>query len=55
MTVKSIMHRMLLRYEWTVPADYQVPLTWCAGPTPDDGLPIDLRPRHASIAKFSAA
>ncbi|MGV9975274.1 cytochrome P450 [Nocardia beijingensis] len=55
MTVKSIMHRMLLRYEWTVPADYQVPLTWGTGPTPDDGLPIDLRPRHASIAKFSAA
>ncbi|NMN95939.1 cytochrome P450 [Antrihabitans stalactiti] len=42
MTVKAIMHQMLLHYRWTVPADYEVPLGWGTGPTPVDGLPIDL-------------
>ncbi|WP_342801264.1 cytochrome P450 [Nocardia sp. No.11] len=55
MTVKSIMHRMLLRYEWSVPVGYQPPLTWGTGPTPDDGLPIDLRPRHARATESSSA
>ncbi|MFI5541713.1 cytochrome P450 [Nocardia sp. NPDC051900] len=55
MTVKSIMHRMLLRYEWGVPADYQVPLTWGTGPTPADGLPINVRARQSHISPSSAA
>lgn len=46
MTVKSIMHRMLLQFEWSVPEDYEVPLAWGTGPTPEDGLPINLRPRY---------
>ncbi|MET7770404.1 cytochrome P450 [Nocardia sp. NPDC005366] len=55
MTVKSIMHRLLLRYEWSVRSDYQVPLTWGTGPTPDDGLPINLRPRSVRISAPSSA
>ncbi|WP_067863865.1 cytochrome P450 [Nocardia shimofusensis] len=47
MTVKSIMHRMLLQYEWSVPENYEVPLAWGTGPTPEDGLPINLRPRYS--------
>ncbi|MET8776696.1 cytochrome P450 [Nocardia sp. NPDC004654] len=42
MTVKAVLHQMLLRYRWTVPADYQVPLVAGTGPTPADGLPIRL-------------
>jgi cytochrome P450 len=42
MTVKAIMHQMLLRYRWTVPADYKVALGWGTGPTPTDGMPIHL-------------
>ncbi|MEC3957718.1 cytochrome P450 [Nocardia sp. CDC153] len=43
MTVKATMHRMLLKYRWTVPDDYEVPLVAGTGPTPADGLPIHLR------------
>ncbi|TSD94449.1 cytochrome P450 [Skermania sp. ID1734] len=43
MTVKAAMHQMLLRYTWSVPSDYEVPLTWGTGPTPADGLPVDLQ------------
>ncbi|WP_253814569.1 cytochrome P450 [Nocardia amikacinitolerans] len=42
MTVKAVLHQMLLQYRWTVPADYQVPLVAGTGPTPADGLPIRL-------------
>ncbi|MEV6771125.1 cytochrome P450 [Nocardia sp. NPDC051030] len=41
MTVKAIMHQMLLGYRWSVPDDYDVPLVWGTGPVPSDGLPID--------------
>jgi cytochrome P450 len=43
MEVKAIMHQMLLRHRWTVPAGYEPPLHYGTGPTPSDGLPIDLR------------
>ncbi|MDL9935940.1 cytochrome P450 [Gordonia sp. ABSL1-1] len=46
MEVKSIMHQMLQRFEWTVPADYRPVLTYGTGPTPADGLPINLRHRR---------
>lgn len=46
MEVKSIMHQMLLRFEWSVPADYRLDLEYGTGPTPADGLPIDFRRRH---------
>ncbi|RJO79441.1 cytochrome P450 [Nocardia panacis] len=42
MTVKAVLHQMLLRYRWSVPADYRVPLISTTGPTPADGLPITL-------------
>ncbi|MEV0251285.1 cytochrome P450 [Nocardia sp. NPDC050712] len=42
MTVKAVLHQVLLRYRWTVPADYRVPLVAGTGPTPADGLPIRL-------------
>ncbi|MGV9822248.1 cytochrome P450 [Nocardia xishanensis] len=42
MTVKAVLHQMLLEYRWTVPAGYQVPLVAGTGPTPADGLPIRL-------------
>uniref|UniRef100_UPI003D915E46 cytochrome P450 n=1 Tax=Gordonia sp. B7-2 TaxID=3420932 RepID=UPI003D915E46 len=49
MEVKSIMHQMLQRFEWTVPADYRLELTYGTGPTPADGLPIDIRRRTAYV------
>ncbi|MBF6214098.1 cytochrome P450 [Nocardia puris] len=42
MTVKAVMHQMLLRYRWTVPSGYRVPLVAGTGPTPADGLPLRL-------------
>ncbi|ETA06528.1 MULTISPECIES: cytochrome P450 [Gordonia] len=45
MEVKSILHQMLQRFEWTVPAGYKPELTYGTGPTPADGLPIDIRHR----------
>ncbi|NDK89723.1 cytochrome P450 [Gordonia desulfuricans] len=45
MEVKSIMHQMLLQFEWSVPADYRLQLDYGTGPTPGDGLPIDFRRR----------
>ncbi len=45
MEVKSIMHQLLLRFEWSVPEDYHLQLTYGTGPQPADGLPIDMRRR----------
>ncbi|WP_307817383.1 cytochrome P450 [Nocardia acididurans] len=42
MTVKSVLHRMLRTYRWTVSPGYRVPLTFGTGPLPADGLPIHL-------------
>ncbi|WP_454195145.1 cytochrome P450 [Nocardia sp. Marseille-Q1738] len=42
MTVKAVVHQMLLRYRWTVPDGYRVPLVAGTGPVPADGLPIRL-------------
>jgi cytochrome P450 len=43
MEVKTILHHMLLRYQWSVPAAYEPPMTFGTGPMPADGLPITLR------------
>ncbi|ORB21813.1 cytochrome P450, partial [Mycolicibacterium monacense] len=43
MTVKTTMHQMLRRFEWSVADGYRIPLTWGTGPTPADDLPITLR------------
>ena len=45
MTVKATMHKMLRQFEWTVPDDFRLQLTWGTGPTPADDLPINLRRR----------
>ncbi|MEV6772445.1 cytochrome P450 [Nocardia sp. NPDC051030] len=42
MTVKAVLHRMLLNYRWSVPEDYEVPLVLGTGPKPADGLPVRL-------------
>jgi cytochrome P450 len=46
MEVKAIMHQLLLRNEWSIPAGYEPVLDLGTGPFPGDGLPIDLRPRR---------
>jgi cytochrome P450 len=47
MNVKAIMHQLLRRFEWTIPAGYRPRLTWGTGPTPADGLPITLHRLHS--------
>jgi cytochrome P450 len=42
MTVKATMHQMLKRFEWRVPDDYRLRLTWGTGPMPADDLPVQL-------------
>ncbi len=45
MEVKSVMHQMLLDYEWSLPESYTMPMNWKALPIPRDGLPVQLRSR----------
>ncbi|MDP9116814.1 MAG: cytochrome P450 [Actinomycetota bacterium] len=45
MQIKAAMHQLLLRYQWSVPADYVMPIDWSSLPRPKDGLPIRLA-RH---------
>lgn len=42
MEVKAILHQLLLRYRWSVPADYTPIIDYGTGPFPGDGLPIEL-------------
>ena len=42
--VTAALHQFLLRYEWSVPDGYEMPVNLVSLPYPDDGLPIDLRP-----------
>lgn len=42
MEVKAILHQMLLRFRWTVPAGYEPVIDYGTGPFPGDGLPIEL-------------
>jgi len=41
--VKAIMHQMLRRYRWSVPAGYRMPVQQAPISKPLDGLPIELR------------
>jgi cytochrome P450 len=43
MEVKAILHHLLLRYRWSVPAGYAPIIDYATGPFPGDGLPIELR------------
>ncbi|RCW46233.1 cytochrome P450 [Halopolyspora algeriensis] len=49
--IKTIMHHMLQRYEWSVDPGYRAPLDFTSLPYPKDGQPIDLRPRTAVPAR----
>ncbi|MGH3242274.1 MAG: cytochrome P450 [Spirillospora sp.] len=42
MQVKSILHQLLLRYRWSVPERYEMPLDTTSLPSPKDGLPVRL-------------
>jgi cytochrome P450 len=42
MQVKAAMHQMLLRYRWSVPPGYEMPVDWSSLPRPKDGLPVHL-------------
>ena len=42
MQVKTIMHQVLQRYRWSVPARYEWPLDTTSLPSPKDGLPVRL-------------
>ncbi len=46
MEVKAIMHQLLLRNAWRIPAGYEPVLDYGTGPYPGDGLPIELRGLH---------
>lgn len=45
MEIKTIMHHLLRGYEWSVPADYEVPMDYSALPVPKDKLPVTVRRR----------
>lgn len=49
MQVKSIIHHMLLNYQWDVPADYEPPWEVATGLFPADGLPVHLQPLDPTI------
>ncbi|WP_101676273.1 cytochrome P450 [Alloalcanivorax mobilis] len=42
MQVKAILHQVLLKYRWSVPADYEMPVDTTSLPVPGDGLPVTL-------------
>ena len=44
--VKMILHQLLRRFEWSVDAEYTMPMNYHSLPFPKDGLPVDLRPLH---------
>ncbi|MFZ2510240.1 MAG: cytochrome P450 [Gordonia sp. (in: high G+C Gram-positive bacteria)] len=42
MEIKTILHNLLLDYEWSVPAGYRLPMDYSALPVPKDGLPVTM-------------
>lgn len=40
--IKSVLHQLLSRFDWSVPGDYRTPLDYTALPYPKDGQPVDL-------------
>ncbi|MDJ0395085.1 cytochrome P450 [Rhodococcus sp. G-MC3] len=41
--IKTIMHHVLLDFDWTVDPDYVAPLNFTSLPFPEDGQPVNLR------------
>ena len=52
--VKTLVHELVRRFEWSVPAGYEVRWDPTALPLPKDGLPISLRPRQRGTPGRSA-
>lgn len=44
MEVKAVMHQVLRRWRWSVPADYRMPYQLVPIAKPRDGLPVTLQP-----------
>lgn len=42
MEIKTIMHHLLRGYEWSVPADYEIPMDYSSLPVPKDKLPVTI-------------
>ena len=42
--VKTVMHQLLLRYRWSVPQGYRMPVQQAPISKPRDGLPLSFRP-----------
>ncbi|WIX98548.1 cytochrome P450 [Amycolatopsis mongoliensis] len=40
--VKAVLHQLLLRFDWTVPAGYRAPMNYTSLPYPADGHPVHL-------------
>ena len=43
--IKSVLHQLLLRYDWSVDPDHRTPLDYKSLPYPKDGQPVDLQAR----------
>ncbi len=40
--IKAVVHQLLLRYRWSVPPGYEMPVDFTSLPRPSDGLPVEL-------------
>ncbi|WP_111656561.1 cytochrome P450 [Isoalcanivorax indicus] len=45
--VKAVLHQLVQQFEWSVDADYRMPLDMTSLPVPKDKLPVRLRRRQA--------
>ena len=46
--VKAIVHQLVLRYRWSVPPGYEMPIQQAPISKPRDGLPLVLEPLAAA-------
>lgn len=47
MEIKTVMHKLLLKYGWSVDGHRQLPIKMTTGPIPADGLPLRIFPLSA--------
>ena len=45
MEIKTVMHRLLREFEWSVPDGYEVPMDYSSLPVPKDNMPVYIRRR----------
>lgn len=43
MQIKAILHQVVQKYRWSVPASYEMPVNFTSLPTPSDKLPVRLQ------------